>query len=351
MMDYTTDKNPTYIYKVLEVLEDKIPAHIVSAEIPDKADLQAMSKHAFADTTNRLFPCYDEATTFLSACNIFGAGVKNDTVIDVLEKRAAFLGIEELVSEIKNLYTPQIEKSASNPQNFALVFEEDGVETGFLPLNDILDIDHSCEEWKNARNHAKLPSDLLKQAAEAIVEAAEKFDALESVPAIIKSAAEKRLVDFSQIPSQINFRVNSVTDEEGKELYIKMACDLSEDNVTEWAEVLDLLDHALLTPEIRRHDMFKTAAETVYSGITVQELEKVANSHLTVEINGQSLLLPHSDLQKFSDEELFKFYPKTTAELLKEAKHAENAIVATSVFDKIDDIDKIDFLSDLKDRV
>jgi hypothetical protein len=158
-------------------------------------------------------------------------------------------------------------------------------------------------------------------------------------------------MDLSLIPSQIAFRVNSVQDPEAKELYIKMACDLSEDSVAEWVEVFDLLDHAILTPEIRRHDLYKTAAETIYSGIAVKELEKIASTHIAVSIDEDSILLPKDDLNKFSDEDLFKFYPKSTAELLKQAKDATTTAEAALIFEKIDTTDKIDFLTDLKDRV
>jgi hypothetical protein len=353
MMDYTTDKNPTYIYKALEALDGKLPESLNDAEIPSRESVEGLSKHAFADQKNKLFPCYDELTTFLSACNVYGTGVEDSEIIDVIEKRASFLKIDSLISELKEVFTGHIEKSASESagENFALVIDEDGVETGFLPLNDILDLDHSCHEWKDARMHAKLPSDLLKEAATKIVDAAERFNAIESVPSIIKEAAEERLMDLSLIPSQIAFRVNSVQDPEAKELYIKMACDLSEDTVAEWVEVLDLMDHAILTPEIRRHDMFKTAAETIYSGIPIKELEKIASTHISIAINNESILLPKDELNKFSDEDLFKFYPKSTAELLKQAKDSSNTAEASAIFEKIDDTDKIDFLSDLKDRV
>jgi hypothetical protein len=83
----------------------------------------------------------------------------------------------------------------------------------------------------------------------------------------------------------------------------------------------------------------------------VKELEKIASEHISVYIGDDFMLLPHKDLNLISDDELRKFYPTETANLLKQAKATQNMADATSLFDKIDISDKIDFLTDLKERV
>lgn len=351
MIDYTKDQNPTYLYKAIEVLGDSIPESIITAEIPTDKDVAGLKKQAFADQSQLLFPCYDEATVFMSACNIYGKNVADSNVIGNLEKMASFFELTDLVNQVKDIFAPQIEKQASNIEKFALVIEENGQETGFLPISDILEIDNTCAEWVDARRNSKLPSDLLKQAAVKICDAATRLGAIDSVPAIIKEASEEKLMDFSELHRQIQFRVNNLMDEEQKELYIKMASDLTEDNHAEWVEVFDLLDSALLSPEVRRHELYKTAHETIFSGMPVKELEKIASEHISVYIGDDLMLLPHKDLNLISDDELRKFYPTETANLLKQAKATQNMAEATSLFDKIDLSDKIDFLTDLKERV
>lgn len=351
MIDYTQDQNPTYLYRAIEVLGDSIPENIISAEIPSNEAVSVLKKQAFADQRNSLFPCYDAPTVFMSACNIYGKNIEDAAVISNLEKMASFFEVSELVEQVKDIFSPSIEKKASHNEDFALVIEENGQELGFLPISDVLEIDSSCREWISSRRNATIPSDLLKEAATKIVAAAERLNALDSVPSLIKEAAEEKLMDFDEISRQIAFRVNSIANEEAKELYTKMASTLTEENAAEWVEVFDLLDAGLLNPEIRRHELYKTASEAIFSGMPVKELEKIANEHISVTVGDGLVLLPHKDLNLISDEDITKFYPTSTANLLKQAKSTKNMAEATALFDKIDISDKIDFLTDLKERV
>lgn len=349
MSDYIKDQNPTYIYKALEAIKD-LPAELASANIPEASYVSTLHKSAFADGDNRLFPCYDEVSTFLSACNIYGTGVKNTAVVELLEKRASFLGLKDLVEEVKSVFEAPITKQASNVEEYALVIEEDGIQTGYLPVNDILDIDLSCRQWQASRNFATLPSDLLKQAAVVIVNAADRLNVSDSVPYIIKEAAEDRFPDFSRVDRELEFRINSVEDTDSKELYIKMASVGVLDVAKEWIETMDLLDFSLLTPDVRKNPLFKTASEIIFSGTPVKEIEKVANSHVSVDINGNTLLLPFDALKTISDEDIYKFYPKSSADIIKEAKYSENTAKATFLISQLVEQDKLDFLSDLQER-
>ncbi len=352
MKDYTENQNPTYIYKAISVLGDKIPSEFDSCEIPSKATVESMSKKAFADEDNKLFPCYDKFSTFLSLCNVYGEDVKNDDILETLTKRASFFGLGDLVEPISDIFAPQIVKSAStSDEEFALVVEEDGTKHGYWPIADVNELDSTFAEWTRARVTAAVPSDILKEAAVKIVNAASRLGCEDSIPAVLKMASENRIVDLTNVQNQVNIRLNLVNDQESKELYEKMASSVTDENVTEWIQTMDLLDHGLLTPQDRNNELYKTAAETVYSGMEVDKIEKIAFSTLTVEVGDRIILVPMDDFSKMDDTSIDKMYPYTTAEVIKQAKYAGDGVKASGIFASLEDADKVEILNDLKRRV
>ena len=352
MKDYTENQNPTYIYKAISVLGEKIPEEFNSCEIPSRATVDGMSKKAFADENNRLYPCYDKFSTFLSLCNVYGENVNDSETLDTLSKRASFFGLSDMVEPISDIFAPKIVKSASSVEDeFALVIEEEGNNYGYWPINDVNELDATFSEWTRARVTATVPSELLKESAVKICAGASKFDMLGSVPEIIKMASVDRIVDLDNVRHQMNIRLSLVNDPESKELYEKMASSVNEENVTERIQTMDLLDHGLLTPQDRNTELYKTAAETIYSGMEVDKIEKIAFSTLTVEVGDKIVLVPMNDFAKMDDISIDKMYPYTTAEVIKQAKYAGDGVKASGIFSMLEDEEKIEVLNDLKARV
>lgn len=347
MIDYTKNQNPTSIYKVLEVLEENTPAYTKGAEIPSESYVAGLNKQAFADQKNRLFPCYDQLTTWLSACDVYGNNIQDSAILDTLEKRASFLGVKEDIDKIKDIFAPKIEKSASEEENFALVIEENGKSVGYWPVSDILDLDETCSEWKAARSMGTVPSDILKSAAAVIVRAANKLDAMDSVPTIIKEASVEKMPEFEGIEQKMQFRINSVQNDEAKDLYIKMASSLTPETAGEWIDIMDVMDHSLLTPELRKHDMYVDPHSMVYSGTAIEDFEKLANSIIPVEIAGNQILIPNSDFEKLEISRVEKTFPTSCVTILKQAKESNSTTERSNLINSLSEDYKVEVLEHL----
>jgi hypothetical protein len=347
MIDYTKNQNPTSIYKVLEVLDENTPEYIKGAEIPSESYVAGLNKQAFADQKNRLFPCYDQLTTWLSACDVYGNNIQNEEVLDTLEKRASFLGVKDDIDKIKEVFSPKIVKSASEEENFALVIEENDRSVGYWPVSDIIELDETCSEWKAARAMGTVPSDLLKIAAEVIVRAAERMDAIDSVPVIIKEASVEKMAEFEGIEQKMQFRINSVQNDEAKDLYIKMASSLTAETAGEWIDIMDVMDHSLLTPELRKHDMYVDPHSLVYSGPAIEDFKKLANSIIPVEIEGNQILVPNSDFEKLEISKVEKTFPTSCVNILKQAKESNSTTERSNLLNSLPEDYKVEVLEHL----
>lgn len=174
-MDYITDNNFKGLNLFTKLAGENRPA-CFDGTLPSKEDIDKLPNSLFADPITREYPIDTPQHTFLSALYAYTDGaVKTASEVSEDTKKAIKLasemhGIGEEVEKMAHLVGQFLVKTAAEqrPAN-TVKFAYISGDTGYFPINNILEIDQASRDVENKCKDIPLP--IIKVACENILNA------------------------------------------------------------------------------------------------------------------------------------------------------------------------------------
>lgn len=341
-MDYTSNNNPTAVLEAIDHLVDqgKLPEFVENATVPTPDELETLSKTAFADTKNRLYPIYNKETIFFSIADYHGSYKCDGDVYTRIKSAAASVGLSD-VNDMLEEYFEKIDHSEPEPtfRKYAFHFDD----KDYYPINNAEEIERSAVGLMNMRN--KLPSVTAHQIAQGIVKAAGEHNVTEFLPEIVVKMGERRAFDMDYLSYQIGLRKNACDNQESVEIYddiLKSASEL--DNHEELIVTLEEFDRSTLPEYVLNNNLVKSAYEAFHGGHLEENLDAIASEH--VYFNEEDVLVPKSAFKKVASTVLDERFAKNVAEQAKEVVKmaSEDAFEATALVNGMEKWARKEFL-------
>ncbi len=333
MRDFTTD--PVARPLIQAGLAGTLPDWALGAPIPDLDTLAKLASNAFADPAHRLLPCHTKEATLCSAVYVAAqSGLYPEGTEGRVKAAAAALGVTAECDTILNAERPKqaaaetvMEKAA-----FALVLEDGapyGLPAGghqFLPIHDSYSVERSGEELAKSASLQTLPPEMIHAAAIELVKAARAKNCLDTVPPHMLSLGTERMADWDKAALLIQDRVK-VVGKDGLAPYndlIKLG--------SEHPEHTDAVIDGLRDLDAGHNIAYWNKAgsvispwEAIYSGVTFDEIEKMAASHVVL----GGALVPMPVLTALSADKVQTHFAKSAADKILAAQKAGNTTDAS----------------------
>lgn len=311
-MDFTKTNNfkGLALFKKLAG-EQNIPVYINKITPVDaESEFEKLANASFADIRNREYPINNAANTWLSALYFLTdasefmqkqASVFQDRIFEAINFAAEMHGIGEDIERLEGFLSSNIKRASDQVsienKKYALSLEKDNEIVNYFPINNLEEI--SVANFQLTQNAKDIPLNLVKEAAENIYEAWNKYDSKQKayfpVSDVVKSYGEKKLVDADKLIKAACERYEKTKDTVYSDLK-----DFVENNredflqLKEAAEVMYEADIANnLTEEY--NDVFLDPFKKSASSITEDDTIKLAKEF--IEMN-EDIVLPISALKE-----------------------------------------------------
>lgn len=179
--DVLNDSTHAVLYKIAQVMEDKLPSYVESGIPLDKEAAAKTTSSLFADERNRMYPITDKANTWLSAAYFAKTASENYShdeykrIANRLIKAAEIYGISSDVTEVMGKITDQTIKEAKalaekEAEAAELCYGEP--ETCGFPMFSKEQVKMACDYFEeNAyaydwQRRAKIAKNIMRKAAE-----------------------------------------------------------------------------------------------------------------------------------------------------------------------------------------
>lgn len=328
-MDYLNDNNPADFNYLVSVLSPDIPA--LSEKV---ADDQSENVHGYIYVHKKELPINSKKAATLS--KIYFETYKNDRtrlnpvannyIHNTLAKAASFFGLVDefklIEAVVDNL---QIKRASCNTTDtkYALLYKKANTTYGVYRINTVSDVIDSARELANDKS--KMTLDWFKKASIALVKRAEELGVTSNyIPRVVKEAGVEREIDNKLIKLALDSRLSHFkVDDESKEIYTELFRSV-EANLNKSAEVDEYLtlieDFDRLVGIDYKHGIIDPYA-AVYSGITTQELNKLAAEHFFL----NDVCVPVEAFTKLSEQAITnRFDNGSSSTLLELQKKASN---------------------------
>lgn len=207
-MDFITDKNPRFLSRVLDRVEDcDFPEYVKNASFEEE-DLKKLPRGIFADWENREFPTHTKSAVWLGVAYAEVHG--QATILPSLEKAAVALGIKKDIDTLRKKLSSGVKSASTKKEKeYALSVTHEGEVHNWYPVNSLYQVEESAR--KLAEDCWKMPHELFKSASEVIATKAREHGVEDELPWRVKRAgSEPRLLDFDHALEWIPERVREL---------------------------------------------------------------------------------------------------------------------------------------------
>lgn len=331
MRDFTTEANPRPVIQA--GVAGLFPDGITSLPPITSDSVEGLSKSAFADPENRLLPVHSAQAVLFSASYVAAHPdfYPADTA-DRVKAAASVFGIEKETDAILGaeiFASLQVKEAAAVDHRAFAISIEDGAPFNlgagpheFLPIHDQWHIEQSSDNLMKSAAADTMPADLFYVAAVNMVKAAKSQDCLDSLPKIVIDLGTERIADLEKAALLIEDRKRYV-DEETFQHYADILKVAAENP----AAIEDAIDgirdlDTALGITYRWNNKSATAVpcrspwEVIYSGLTMDEIEKMASSHCVI----AGALVPLEVLAAVPDTAIDRAFAKSASDVIKAAK-------------------------------
>lgn len=329
MRCFTTDTVPRLLYAA--GLAGTIPQWALAVPIPQFDELSKLASQAFADPAHRMLPLHTKEATVCSAVYVAAlSGIYPQGTEDRVKAAAVALGVGAEVDAILSVERPKqaaaapiLEKAA-----FALVIEDGAVYNlaagrhDLLPCHDSYTIEHSGEELAKSASSKKLPPEMVRVAAVELTKAARAKNCLDTLPPQVIALGTERVADWSKAATLIQDRGRHV-DAGWMRAYddlVKLGSETPE-NAEEIIAGLRDLDAAAGLDYWGKSGSVASPWEVVYSGLAMEEIEKMATTHFVV----AGALVPIPAFSALSETKITSSFSKQSSEIILGAQRSRNS--------------------------
>lgn len=327
--DFVHSENPE-VFSFLHG-EGLMPDYVINSDVITPDDCEQLSDRAFADSSNRLYPCHTKAACWESAAYFAGTGQEDERVKSAIEKMAAVHHIEDDVRTVFNKFEQEFDKAAAAAQQpaeerFALTLDWEGVEgkegtQNLYPIATEMQCLRSGEKAASDYRCGKLPFDVFHKVATNIVAA--HPGNVEDLPADVQHYGAGRLPDpyagsiFIQMRKQAGVAVEPY-EAVLEEMRQATELDITPEEMMEYgvkaASLMRELDK--LNGITKYSFKMKDPYDILFTGPSVKDVEKHAAAH--VEVLG--IQVPVTDMVNVSDAKIDRCFSTKVATVVKEAK-------------------------------
>lgn len=342
MKDFQTDAVQRPIVKAAAA--GLLPDWLMATPFPEKREFTKLASAAFADPANRLLPTNSKACVLWSATY---AGAHPDWYSpgsqDSIKAAAAVFGVvdevEKLLAFRDALETKQASAAPTTVKSAFALTLEDGAAFGLsegpvnlLPCHDEFHIDGSAESLNKAARDNTMPPELVYMAAVELVKAASKAGCLDVLPRAVAAAGTERMVDWNRAEILLSDRLKMAGDSFfGYGEIVKLG-QANPEQTDMLIDGLRDLDAALgFTYWGSKASNVISPWEAVYSGPTMETIEKMAQTHAVL----AGALVPMDALVSLSDTEVDRLFGKEAGEIIKSAKVADDNAGATNLLSQL----------------
>lgn len=318
--DYTTSNNPRFLY--FAEMHLPVPAWVSKEPMPTASAFEKCAAAAFADQTRRLLPIRDKLSAFHSALEVFSnMDSYAEETFERVKSACEFYGIEADVAPYAELFAEKMEKAAAadtpGTGKFAIDQEIGGVAYRILPLNDAEDVTSSASELAKMAAERRIHFLTMVPAAVEIAKAASHFG-VKSLPYLVERFGYERLPDFAGARKGIEGRelLSKTADQRAVKEAYEDALSEGESEIISPSECMSKIasidDAAGLRYRYFRGAPVLTAADIVFSGPLVSEVEKAAREYVAI----REVLVPLAVIKSISTEEIdFKLTKEASSSL------------------------------------
>lgn len=294
------------IRQFLSQTEAGLPAYVKDVlEAPDSTRLKSA---AFADA-GRQYPCFDRASTYVSAVNLIAAGLQEEAVYASVKMAARVHGIEADVAAAEAAMLPQEETQVK--QACALSVQLDESQTMELyPTGSLYDLEESARGLERDIIDNRIPIDWAKEAAARIVEAAKSTGA--ELPEAIIELGTLRLADLEKAAKVDAYRSRRLgLADEDAELYADLvkAAAADDDNLETIVALYRELDERL---QVKYSSVIPNPYAVFYGGTSLETIEKLASEVVVID----DTLVPLAVVAQVKGSRLKAAFRKDTADEL-----------------------------------
>lgn len=325
-IDFVTANNPAIFGYLKE--RDAIPSYVLSSKKITKEDVAGLDKVAFACPEKRLYPCHTKEACWESAAYFAGSGETEASVRENIEKMASYHNIADDVNSVFALFEDVMNKAASSDSKsepmvkYALNldfqgFEGRGVEN-FYPINSATEVVTASDDSTADYNAGKIPTSAMRKIASAITEAAIEYNVNPSdLTGEIRELGTRNIPDPYAAEILVKMRKSAAHNE----LVQQLQKDLENTkDVTEAINITNKAAEDMLTLDKRAGITYGKGVLSPYSilfsGPTLEELEKAAASTITV----KNINIPVEDFINLSEKDIDINFSAKSASIIKEAK-------------------------------
>ena len=299
-----------------------LPDFMKTAEALAAPDIKGLADTAFADKA-RQYPMHTKEATYASAVAAFGTGL-GEPMLGRIKLAARMHGIEAEVAAAEALFiqtkSAAVEPAAV-PANFALQVETANGLESFYPVDGEYNLEKSARALLEDMNSGKLPIDWARQAACAIVKAAEAGGTLAYLPRRVLVLGEERLPDLEKAADLTAYRCTYLGHPPGtRELYldvVKSAAANPEDLDT-YVQLYRDIDETL---HVKYSSLVPHPYEVFYGGMKLAEVTKLASQVVMV----SDVMVPLDVFQRVPENEITRHFRKDACAIVKAAQGMEAA--------------------------
>jgi len=300
--DQQSDYSGKELYRMLSGVS--LPDYVKTAELEDAYELSGLPKTAFADQDRRIYPINTPDRVYVSNAHLIHkkADIQKlygETYVSQLESKIKEAAeVFDISSDLEDYQSSFNEKTAADyPEEYMVDFHVDG-----LPHMQLYPV-KTAEDLVTAANHfsdniKNFPFDVRVKSAENFVKAARELD-VDELPDILAKYAGLYYPDLANVASELWRRSTKLASEEHKEIYSKIAEDVS--NMTSIDEVMKIAETCYNIETMEGlYEKVKIASilgDPVDSFFT-ESITKVASDLSFVEVHGDKYRI--EDLTKIS---------------------------------------------------
>lgn len=351
--DYVTNQNPG-IYKHAYEL-GIVPDYVQEGVMPSAEDTEKLASVSFADQENRLLPIHTKFACWMSATCAAAHGVTDERIWGNIEKMASVYDIVGDVEKVRSEFDKIIKQaSTEEPQTekYAMVIDYGGFQgrgtEGYYRIDTEANVLMAAESLHDDFRAGRVPESWYYPAAASIYKAASSYGIdLRNTHANIWDAGQPRVVDIDlENDPSVMLRKNAGynTDEFEAVLRaasVKLAAETDFDARQEIAATAlsDLCYADMHAGLFDYTSSIPSPYHTVYSDITVAQVEKAASSMLHL----SGVLVPASELCRLAPGSLEENFRAEHATVIKKAMEfaktetAENMKAATELLATLGD--------------
>lgn len=336
--DFTTATNNTALRHVEQTVG--LPDYVKGTSLTKEAG-ERLHRSAFADGIRKLFPLHTKAATYESVVFYVGnTACLDENFLGKMKSAAEAHGIlADVEAAIGALQTHAVKSAATTSQprgRYALELEHENSQVSlFYPINDAYDVEESARHMAKDASDGKLPIDVLRRSAVALVKRAHELQvATRRIPSYIRNLGEERLPDFQRAEELTRYRCKHAgLSAEATAIYLELVKEASEDPDA-LDTYVDLYHEMDAGCQIKYSNLMPDPFTVFFSGATITDFEKLAKETVVLQ---DDVMVPAEVFGRMSDLSLKANFPEEKAARLIQLKSASAADITLGVPDLMAD--------------